>query len=306
MEGKVMRSTGSWYDVLGKDNKLYQSRLRGKFKIQGMQVTNPIAVGDDVIMEKDSEEGKTIITEILPRENYIIRKSTHNQKFGHIIAANLDQAILLATLIYPRTSLGFIDRFLVSAESFRIPAVLVFNKSDLLDEELEKYREDLMKTYEKVGYKCLSISAKEDKGIEQFQELLKGKISLLSGHSGVGKSTLVNKIAPNIRQKTSEVSDFAQKGVHTTTFAEMFRLDEDTFIIDTPGIKELGLVDIEDEELSHYFPELRNLIGKCKFYNCTHIHEPGCAIVDALDKGEITMSRYDSYLSILSDEDNRR
>jgi ribosome biogenesis GTPase / thiamine phosphate phosphatase len=306
MEGKVMRSTGSWYDVLAKDDKIYQCRLRGKFKIQGMQVTNPIAVGDDVILEKEGEEGTAVITQILPRENYIIRRSTHKQKFGHILAANIDQAILLATLVYPKTSLGFIDRFLVSAESFRIPAAIVFNKSDILDKDLCAYRDELMQTYEGLGYKCLAVSAKEDIGMEEFKALLHGKISLLSGHSGVGKSTLVNKIAPDINQKTSEISNFANKGVHTTTFAEMFKLAPDTFIIDSPGIKELGLMDIGDEELSHYFPELRDLIGKCKYYNCTHIHEPGCAIVEALDQGKIAMSRYDSYLSILEDEDNRR
>lgn len=306
MEGTVLKSTGSWYEVLGKDDKVYQSRLRGKFKIQGMQVTNPIAVGDNVILEKEADPDKAIIVDILPRENYIIRKSTHKSMFGHIIAANIDQAILIVTLVFPKTSLGFIDRFLVSAESFRIPSVLVFNKEDLLNEKQQAYRDELMEMYEKLGYKCISISVQEDKGIEAFYKLLKGKISLLSGHSGVGKSSLINKIAPHITQKTSEVSNFAKKGVHTTTFAEMFRLDDDTYIIDTPGIKELGLVDIEDEELSHYFPEMRDKLGACKFYNCTHIHEPGCAVLEAVEKGELSISRYQSYLSILADEDNRR
>lgn len=306
MEGVVLKSTGSWYDVMGRDNKVYQCRLRGKFKIQGMQVTNPIAVGDNVILEQESDPDKAVIVDILPRENYIIRKSTHKSMFGHIIAANIDQAILIVTLVYPKTSLGFIDRFLVSAESFRIPSVLVFNKEDLLTEEQNERRIELMEMYEKIGYKCMSISVKENTGIEDFKSLLKGKVSLLSGHSGVGKSSLINIIAPHISQKTSEVSNFAKKGVHTTTFAEMFRLDSDTYIIDTPGIKELGLVDIEDEELSHYFPEMRNKLGACKFYNCTHIHEPGCAVLEAVEKGELSVSRYQSYLSILADEDNRR
>jgi ribosome biogenesis GTPase / thiamine phosphate phosphatase len=306
-QGMVMRSTGSWYDVLSKDKTVYQCRLRGKFKIKELKVTNPIAVGDQVqfdIEDKDASRG--VITAILPRENYIIRKSVHKAAFGHIIAANLDQAILLVTLAFPRTSLGFIDRFLVTAESFRIPVVLVFNKTDLLDEDSLGYQRMLAGLYESIGYTCLFTSVLKGEGIEVFKDQLYHKKSLLAGHSGVGKSSLVNSLAPGLQLRTSEVSSFANKGVHTTTFAEMFEIAEDTFIIDTPGIKELGLMDMEKEELSHYFPEMREKLGECRFYNCTHVHEPGCAVMEALAAGEIAESRYASYLSMLDDYDNRR
>jgi ribosome biogenesis GTPase len=256
------------------------------------------------IEDKIASQG--IITHILPRENYIIRKSVHKTAFGHIIAANLDQAILLVTLAFPRTSLGFIDRFLVTAESFRIPVVLVFNKIDILDENALQYQQMIARLYESIGYKCLFTSVLKGEGIEAFKNELEQKKSLLAGHSGVGKSSLVNTIAPGLQLRTSEVSTFANKGVHTTTFAEMFEIAEDTFIIDTPGIKELGLIDLEKEELSHYFPEMRDKLGQCRFYNCTHVHEPGCAIMDALGEGEIAESRYASYLSMLDDYDNRR
>lgn len=307
MKGRVMKSTGSWYSVMTGDKIVYQCRLRGKFKIQGLKVTNPIAVGDQVIFELEDVKEKTgIISEILPRENYIIRKSPQKSAFGHLIAANIDQAILMATLAFPRTSLGFIDRFLVTAETFRIPAAIVFNKADLLDEEMVKIQQKIARMYEKLGYKTLLVSSLQNSGVEAFQQLIAGTTSLLSGHSGVGKSTLINKIAPHLEQKTAEVSTFANKGVHTTTFAEMFEVANDTFIIDTPGIKELGLVEIYEEELSHYFPEMRDLIGQCKYYNCTHTHEPGCAIVEALEEGKMAAARYESYLSMLDDEDNRR
>ncbi|MEM9672581.1 MAG: ribosome small subunit-dependent GTPase A [Bacteroidota bacterium] len=307
MKGVVMKSTGSWYSVLSEDGQIYPSRLRGKFKIKGLKVTNPVAVGDKVIIEQEDEaENTAVITNILPRENYIIRKSTRKAYHGHILATNLDQAILIVTLDFPRTSLGFIDRFLVSAESFRIPALLVFNKTDLLDDDQLEFQAAIMDLYERVGYPSLGISAMNADDIQQLQERLNGKVSLFSGHSGVGKSTILNQVHSEIQQKTSEVSTFANKGVHTTTYAEMFRIDQKTFVIDTPGIKELGLMDINEGELRDYFPEMRALIGECKFYNCTHVHEPGCAVRDAVESGEISESRYYNYLSMLEDEDSHR
>lgn len=306
--GIVLRSTGSWYEVLNlEENQIYVCRLRGKLKLKGTKVTNPIAVGDRVKLEiEDTVDKKGLIFEVVPRENYIIRKSPHKTNHGHIIAANLDQAILIATLVYPRTSLGFIDRFLVAAESFRIPAVVAFNKKDILNDDLIGLFEELKLMYEKIGYKSLLISAETGENLSEFQDLLKGKKSLLSGHSGVGKSTILNKLLPDLNLKTGEVSDFAEKGVHTTTFAEMFRIDKDTFVIDTPGIKELGLIDIDTEEISHFFPEMRNLFNECRFYNCTHTHEPGCAVIQAVQNEEIDISRYESYLSMRDDDDNRR
>ena len=306
-EGLVLRSTGSWYDVLFENDRMFQCRLRGKLKLKGTKVTNPIAVGDLVHFEVE-EENKNIgiIKDVVPRKNYIIRKSPHKTSHGHIIAANLDQAILIATLKFPKTSLGFIDRFLVTAESFRIPGALIFNKKDIYDDnDLQRYYE-YKKIYENIGYQCLLISAYTNDNLNDFRNILKSSKSLLSGHSGVGKSTILNKLYPDLNLKTGEVSTFADKGIHTTTFAEMFQLDEDSFVIDTPGIKELGLIDIEMEEISHFFPEMRALFGECKFYNCTHTHEPGCAVRAAVEEGQIAVSRYESYLSMLDDEDNRR
>jgi len=307
MQGRIFKSTGSWYTVVGDDGQTYQCRLRGKFKLEGMKVTNPLAVGDRVqLKEEDKANNTALITDILPRTNYIIRKSIRKTAHGHIIAANIDQAVLIVTLVFPRTSLGFIDRYLVSAESFRIPSLLVFNKTDLLEEDGIAYQEELPALYQQIGYDAISISAFEKNDIERLKSKLAGKTSLFSGHSGVGKSTILNQLHPDIHQKTAEVSTFADKGVHTTTFAEMFRIAEETFVIDTPGIKELGLMDIEDEELYHFFPEMRELMGECKFYNCTHTHEPKCAVIAAVQNGEIAESRYYNYLSMLEDEDNRR
>jgi ribosome biogenesis GTPase / thiamine phosphate phosphatase len=306
-EGLVIRSTGSWYEVLSEDKQVYQCRLRGKFKIKGLKVTNPIAVGDRVKYQVEDVAANTgIIQEILPRENYIIRKSVQKAAYGHMLAANIDQAILLVTLAFPRTSLGFIDRFLVTAESFRIPSRIVFNKADLLNEEALEIQQEIADIYENIGYPCLLTSVINKQGIDAFKDILTNKKSLLSGHSGVGKSSLVNIIAPGLQLRTSEVSTFANKGVHTTTFAEMFEIAENTYIIDTPGIKELGLIDIEKEELSHFFPEMRKMLGQCKFYNCTHVHEPGCAVIEAVVNEQIAQSRYESYLSMLDDTDNRR
>ncbi|WP_338877253.1 ribosome small subunit-dependent GTPase A [Spirosoma sp. SC4-14] len=305
--GLIMRSTGSWYDVRNEDGHIYQGRLKGKFKIKGLKVTNPIAVGDRVLFEvEDETENTAVINDIVPRENYIIRQSVHKTAHGHILAANIDLAVLLATLTLPRTSLGFIDRFLVSAESFRIPTAIVFNKTDILNDEGLAYQQEIMDMYESIGYPCLSTSAIEGNGVDAFRNLLDHKVTLLSGHSGVGKSSLVNAIAPTLNLRTNEVSTFANKGVHTTTFAEMFELAPDTFLIDTPGIKELGLIDTAKEEISHYFPEMRDRLNQCRFHNCLHVNEPGCAIKDAVSEGDIAESRYLSYLSMVEGEDNRR
>lgn len=303
----VIRSTGSWYDIRNKDGHVYQARLKGKFKIKGLKVTNPIAVGDRVQFEvEDVTENTAVILDIEPRENYIIRQSVHKTAHGHILAANVDQAVLLATLTMPRTSLGFIDRFLVTAESFRIPTSVIFNKTDILNEEGLAYQQEIIDLYESIGYSCLATSATEGEGVAEFRQLLDHKITLLSGHSGVGKSSLVNAISPDLNLRTNEVSTFANKGVHTTTFAEMFELAPETFIIDTPGIKELGLVEMEKSEISHYFPEMRERLNQCRFNNCLHLNEPGCAVKEAVAEGDIAESRYMSYLSMVEGEDNRR
>ncbi|MGA0555532.1 ribosome small subunit-dependent GTPase A [Larkinella sp. VNQ87] len=305
--GLVIRSTGSWYEVRNHDGHIYRARLKGKFKIQGLKVTNPIAVGDRVQYELEDElENTVVITDIEPRENYIIRKSVHKTAHGHILAANIDQAVLIVTLAFPRTSLGFIDRFLVTAESFRIPTTLVFNKADILKDEALEYQREIIEMYEQIGYPCLETSATEGENVVVFRDLLDQKISLLSGHSGVGKSSLVNAVAPDLQLRTNEVSTFANKGVHTTTFAEMFEIAPNTFIIDTPGIKELGLADMEKEEISHYFPEMRDRLNQCRFHNCLHINEPGCVIKEAVNDGAIAESRYWSYLGMVSGEDNRK
>ncbi|MBO0931707.1 ribosome small subunit-dependent GTPase A [Fibrella aquatilis] len=305
--GLIIRSTGSWYDLRSEDGHIFHARLKGKFKIKDLKVTNPIAVGDRVQYDvEDEAENTAIIYDIEPRENYIIRQSVHKTAHGHILAANLDQAVLLATLTLPRTSLGFIDRFLVAAESFRISTTVVFNKTDILNDEGLDYQREIQDMYERIGYNTLATSATEGDGVEAFRALLTGKITLLSGHSGVGKSSLVNAIAPSLDLRTNEVSTFANKGVHTTTFAEMFELAPNTFIIDTPGIKELGLVETSKEEIAHYFPEMRDRLNQCRFHNCLHINEPGCAIKAAVEEGTIAESRYYSYLSMMEGGDNRR
>lgn len=305
MKARVIRSTGSWYTLKNEQGKQLQARLKGKFKLEGNKVSNPIAVGDFVNYQVE-ENGDIIINEIIPRQNYIIRKSTHKTGHSHILASNLDQLVLVATLVHPRTSMGFIDRFLITAEAYEIPASVVFNKTDLLTEEGLELLNEIKVLYESLGYDCLSISALSEDGVNQFKNLIEGKTSLIAGHSGVGKSTLLNAISGSIDQKTSEVSSFANKGVHTTTFAEMFSLNEETHVIDSPGIKELGLVEMETEEIGHYFPEIRERMNDCKFNNCLHVQEPGCAVLAALELGEIDEDRYHSYLSMLENEDNRR
>lgn len=304
MKGLVMRSTGSWYDVLTENNTVITARMRGKFRLEGIKETNPIAVGDRVVL--DSEHNEATIIEILDRENYVVRQSVKKANQAHVIAANIDQAMIVATLKLPRTSTGFIDRFLVAAESFRIPQVVVFNKKDLISGSESQEQAALIDTYRKIGVTCIETSALNESQ-EAVRALLEGKVTLLSGHSGVGKSTLLNKIAPEAAQKTSEISDYSEKGTHTTTFAEMFRLNEKTFIIDTPGIKEFGLIDMSQEELSDYFPEMRDVRLNCKFgARCLHLNEPKCAVLDAVKRGEIAETRYASYFSMVMGQDNRK
>jgi ribosome biogenesis GTPase len=305
MQGEVYRSTGLWYDIRTEDGDMIRCRLRGKLRLSGSKITNPVAVGDHIEfdMEKD---GSGIITRVKTRQNYIIRKSTRKTHHGHIIAANIDQAILIASLKFPRTSIGFIDRFLVTAESFRIPAKIIFNKADLFNPSEEEFQEYLQQEYNKIGYENQLISATEDEEFEVIREWLRRKKTLLSGHSGVGKSTLLNRLDPSLNIPTNEVSTFADKGIHTTTFATMYDLGDEIYVIDTPGIKELGLIDMEDWEISHYFPEMRAHLGSCRFNNCLHINEPGCSVLKALEEGHISEFRYESYISMLLNEDNRR
>jgi ribosome biogenesis GTPase / thiamine phosphate phosphatase len=307
MKGVVVKSTGSWYLVRDAESKLHRARLRGKFKLKGMKVSNPLAVGDRVEFDVETTgEDTAVIHKIEDRENYIIRQSTHKTAFSHIIAANLDQALLIVTLVSPRTSFGFIDRFLVTAEAYDIPTILVFNKTDLYDEEMRDYQRQISHMYQQIGYKSITVSAKSNEGLDEMNDLLHDKTTLLSGHSGVGKSTLINIIVPDLELKTSEISDFSDKGVHTTTFAEMFEVDNNTYIIDTPGIKELGIVDIPKNQLGHFFPEMRERLNQCRFNNCTHFNEPGCAVVEAVRHNEISLTRYESYLSMLMGDDNRK
>ena len=305
MEGIVIKTTGSWYAVRADDGVVYQCRLKGKFKTKGMKVTNPIAVGDKVKVTFDSDSETGVIYEILPRRNYLIRTSVKHPEIGHILASNLDQVILMATMSNPKTSLGFIDRFLVSAETFRIPAILVINKMDSYTASELKMVSQVQSIYQQIGYQTILTSLVNKEGIETLAELLSGKTSLLSGHSGVGKSTLLNILVPEANQKVSPISDFSAKGVHSTTFAEMFKVGPDAYLIDTPGIKELGLMEVGEEELSHYFPEMRALMGQCKFHDCSHVHEPKCAVIEAINH-TIPESRYLSYLSMLENHDNRR
>jgi len=271
------------------------------------RVTNPIAVGDRVqITLEDKDENTVLIEKIDKRRNYINRQSPKKDGFSHTIAANLDQAIVVVTLAMPRTSPGFIDRFLVAAEAFRIPGVLIFNKIDLLSEEELFVQSKMMQRYEQIGYTCMAISATKDEDIAKVENILRNKVSLVSGHSGVGKSTLLNRLSPEITQTVQEVSDYTEKGLHTTTFAEMFQIFENTFVIDTPGIKELGLMNMEKAEISHYFPEMRERFNQCKYDNCLHLKEPHCAIIAAVESGDIAKSRYNSYLSMMNNDDNRR
>jgi ribosome biogenesis GTPase len=302
MQGLVMKSTGSWYLVKADNGSLLECRLKGKIRLEDRKTTNPVAVGDIVELQMDADGSNQIVT-ILPRKNYIIRKSINLSKQAHIIASNLDQAILVATLVAPRTSLGFIDRFLVTAEAYGINAKIVFNKCDVLDEEMIDLQNDIIKLYTDIGYQCYSISSFNNDDVEMIKGLLKDKTTLLSGHSGVGKTTLINAIDSKLDLRTGDISSAHLKGMHTTTFAELFPLSFGGNIIDSPGIKELGLVEMKKEEIGHYFPEIRALLNQCKFNNCIHVNEPHCAILKAVEEGRISEERYQSYLGILNGEE---
>jgi ribosome biogenesis GTPase len=309
MKGTVYKSTGSWYLIKNENGVFFNCRIKGKFRIQGIKSTNPIAVGDivDFSVEKNGDEQIGVITKIHERKNYIIRKSVNLSKQTHIIASNIDVVFLLVTINNPVTTTSFIDRFLVTAEAYGIEAILVFNKIDTLDETSLEEQLFLQAIYSEIGYQCIRVSAKEGKGIEALKDLMRNRVSMFSGHSGVGKSTLVNALDSNLNLKTAEISEQHQQGQHTTTFAEMFDLDFGAKIIDTPGIRGFGIVDMEPEEIGDYFPEFFALKDQCKFNNCLHKEEPKCAVKQALENDEIPWSRYQSYLQILEgDEETYR
>ena len=301
MHGLVIKNTGSWYTVLTDDGQLLQCKVKGNFRLKGIRSTNPVAVGDCVTVD-----GEGWITDIDDRRNYIIRKSINLSKQSHIIAANVDQALLVVTVNYPQTSTTFIDRFLASAEAYRVPVILVFNKTDLLTADEARYQQMLITLYQTVGYECRVISAETGEGVGELKTLLPGKITLLSGNSGVGKSTLINRLVPGVNLRTSEISDAHNTGQHTTTFSEMIRLEGGGWVVDTPGIKGFGTFDMEPEELTSYFKEIFRFSQDCRFSNCTHTHEPGCAVLKALEDHYISQSRYQSYLSMLNDKDDSK
>ena len=300
----VVKSTGSWYIVRLEDGRSVECRIRGKFRMEGIRTTNPVAVGD-VVQVEENQDGY-VITAIDKRKNYIIRKSTNLSKESHILASNVDQALLIVTVNHPVTSTVFIDRFLASAEAYNIPVVLLFNKSDLYDEEDRALYGGLSAIYEKIGYPCYEVSALTGKNIPLVRQLLKDKITVLSGLSGVGKSSLINRLEPGLELKTAVISDAHDSGKHTTTFAEMFCLSGGGYLIDTPGIRSFGTVDMKKEEISHFFPEIFAKASECRFYNCTHTHEPGCAVIEAVGQDEISESRYASYLSMLEESGKYR
>ena len=301
--GLVIRNTGSWYTVKTDDGgQLIDCKIKGNFRLKGIRSTNPVAVGDHVTLVPNNE-GTAFITEIADRRNYIIRKASNLSKQSHIIAANVDQAMLVVTVNYPQTSTTFIDRFLASAEAYRIPVVLIFNKVDILDDDELRYLDMMINLYETVGYECRSISAERGDGVETVMQLLEGKVTVLSGNSGVGKSTLINRLLPDANLRTSEISDAHNTGMHTTTFSEMLPLPSGGYIIDTPGIKGFGTFNIEPEELSGYFKEIFRFSRDCRYSNCTHTHEPGCAVLKAVEDHYIAASRYQSYLSMLEDKE---
>lgn len=305
MKGLVIKNTGSWYTVKTDDGQLIESKIKGNFRLKGIRSTNPVAVGDYVEIITN-QEGTAFISAIEDRRNYIIRKSPNLSKQSHILAANVDQALLVVTVNYPQTSTTFIDRFLASAEAYSVPVILVFNKHDLLSEEELHYEKMMCTLYETVGYKCVEISAETGEGVEQLFPILKDKITLLSGNSGVGKSTLINRLIPHASQRTAEISDAHNTGMHTTTFSEMIELPEGGYLIDTPGIKGFGTFDIEKEELTSYFKEIFHFSKDCRFSNCMHTHEPGCAVIKAVEDHFIAASRYQSYLSMLEDKDENK
>ncbi len=305
MHGLIIKNTGSWYTVKTDDGRIVESKVKGNFRLKGIRSTSPVAVGDyvDIIM---NAEGTALISAIDDRKNYIIRKASNLSKQSQIIAANLDQALLIITIKQPETSTTFIDRFLAGAEAYRVPVVLVFNKTDLLDDDERRYQQQMIELYETIGYPCIEISAETGMGIDQLQTLLKQKVTLVSGNSGVGKSTLINAIIPHADQRTAEISNAHGTGMHTTTFSEMIELAEGGYLIDTPGIKGFGTFDIEPEELTSYFKEIFEFSKDCKFNNCTHTHEPGCAVLQAVENHYISVSRYQSYLNMLEDKDDSK
>ncbi len=305
MIGRVLKSTGSWYEVAGEDQKKYACRVRGKLRLEEYKESNPIAVGDRVEFDLEDKEG--IIFKILPRDNHMLRQSVKRAGHSSVLAANIDQMLIVATVKQPRTSLGFIDRVLVSAESFRIPQIILFNKKDLLSVEEIEEQESIIDLYQSLGVNALAISAQHDESLVLVENILANKVTLIAGHSGVGKSTLLNRLSPDFKQSTGAISGYSEKGTHTTTFAEMLQVNPTTFIIDTPGIKEWGLVNMDQQEISDYFPEMRELRLDCKFgARCLHINEPKCAVKDAFEQNLIAPSRYDSYLSMVLGEDNRK
>ena len=301
MKGLVIKNTGSWYTVLTDDGQLLDCKVKGNFRLKGIRSTNPVAVGDRVTLG----EGNWI-NEIEDRRNYIIRKSINLSKQSHILAANVDQALLVITVSKPETSTTFIDRFLASAEAYRVPVVLIFNKTDLLSDDERHYQQMMIQLYETIGYECRAISAEKGEGVEELRPLLDGKVTLLSGNSGVGKSTLINKLVPGVNLRTADISDAHQTGTHTTTFSEMIPLADHSWLIDTPGIKGFGTFDMEREELTSYFKEIFEFSKQCRFSDCTHTHEPGCAVLKAVEDHYIAQSRYQSYLSMLDDKDENK
>ena len=312
MEGLVIKSTGSWYTVEDNNGEIFECKIKGNFRIKGIKNTNPVAVGDRVGFtlqqvsadEKDAKIG--LITSISERKNYIIRRSINLSKQAHIIAANIDQAVLVVTLNYPVTTTTFIDRYLASAEAYRIPVLLVFNKTDRYDFNQKHKLNELRELYEKIGYKCLTTSAKTGLGMDELKKALQNKTNVVNGHSGVGKSTLINILQPGLNLKTKEISDSHQTGKHTTTYSELFKLSFGGYIIDTPGIKAFGVLEMEPWEISHYFVEIFKVSENCQYNNCSHTHEPGCAVKIAVEKGNIARSRFISYLGLLESDDKYR
>nr|WP_299203766.1 ribosome small subunit-dependent GTPase A [uncultured Brumimicrobium sp.] len=300
-KGKVLKSTGKWYLIELENGETLQAGIRGRIRLKGIKSTNPVAAGDEVMIS-ENEDGTGVITEILPRHNYIVRKSINLSKQSHILAANVDRAYLLVTLVAPETHLAFIDRFLVAAEAYRIPVTLLFNKMDLYMEEHLPLVDDIMEIYEEIGYPCKKISALNKTNVEFLRDDIKDKQVMIAGHSGTGKSTLINALDSTLDIKTAEISIHHMQGQHTTTFAEMHKLKTGGYIIDTPGVKAFGVVDLDKKVMSHYFPEMRALLNECKFHNCQHLNEPDCAIKEAVEYGEIHPSRYNTYLDLITED----